>query len=330
MTIQFYNDNSGRTYPLVDEGSLEMVYSGGGNVELPSTAIVDCSVIIGIDGEFLEEEHRVYLYEIERESAGTFQFRFRFTAPRLLAYELVFCRSRYDDEFSVSHVTATDVDILASSVSSLDLDCGFDLAEGWLTTGLLDDLAAILSAGEYLRRGDGDVWVEPAQVQSMYQAWARSISLANAPRILALPNASCGSAESDDGNYVVNATCLTGNIKWKEGFNCVIRQLTADNAIVIGAGVGGGAGELCDEVPLYDAETPPTGSTLLTGGPACHEVVKTINGVSGAHQQLIPGRGVSINQDDTEQHKIVVDLHLRGLAVCPDFLADSESSLTLD
>jgi len=326
--IAFYNDNSGRTYPFVDAGPPAMTYSGGGNVELPYTTIVDCSIICGLDGEFQEASHRAYLYEVSR-TGWEFTFRFRFTAPRMQAYELVFCRQRHDDEYATNHAVAVDIDS-PSSGSSLDLNCGEQIAEGWLTTGLLDELAAVLADGEFLRRADGDIWVEPAQVQSLYKTFARSLNTANAPRITTVPQESCGSAGADDDNYVVNARCLAGNVRWKEGFNCAIRQVTGDNAIIIGAGVGSGDGEACSEIPLYEGETPPTGSTLLTGGPACNELIKTINGVSGAHQQLIPGRGVTVNPDSIESHKVVVDLHLRGLAICPDFLADSESSLTLD
>ena len=125
---------------------------------------------------------------------------------------------------------------------------------------------------------------------------------------------------------MVNARCLRGNLQVKDGYNILLTQNTADNSLTIGAAVGAGAGQLCSgDIPLYAGETPPTGSTVLSGGPTCAQVIQTINGITGPSISILPGQGVSVDQSSKNKNTLVVNLDLHGLAVCTPVISSSES-----
>lgn len=322
--LPFLNDNANRHYPFVDEGPLEMVYSGGGTVELPQDAIVEFIAIAGLDAGFLEDEHRIYLQEIRR-SGDRFYYTFRSDAPGLIGLDLVFCRELLDPEFGtdVSRMQVTDAP--ASLSGSLSPSCDNDyLLEAWLTTGQLGSLAAILATGESLRRVDGAVWVEPAQIQSLYGGFLRAVNLANKDRTKVQPAEGCGSLPGPLG-YIPETTCIAGDIRWKPGYNCAIRQSTVNNSITILGNIGGGAGEPCEEIQLFEDEESPDGGQLLTGGPACNELVKTINGIPGPVVRFLDGTGVRVQASDEDPHTIVVDINLHGLAICATEPSSSSS-----
>lgn len=319
----FLSLNAGRRYPLVDVGTAAtMLYSGGGEQPLPDDAILDITVILGLGADFDAENHRVYLYEVSR-NGNTLDFTFRFDSPNLSNHTLTFCRRIDDAEFAVSYATTQH----EASSSIAELICDGIITEGWLTTGKLANLAAILADGEWLRRGDGQVYVEPARIQAMDGQFVRTINVANADRtrvtgpdcVPGEPYATEGSSEAaSTRTYIANALCLQGNLRFREGFNCVIIQDTLNNQLTIGAGVGSGLGEPCAEVPLYEGEGPPEDSVLLSGGPACHEIVKTINGLPGPHINITGGRGVRVEPDETNPHKLVVRIDFHGIAVCEE------------
>jgi hypothetical protein len=306
----FYNDNTARSYPFVDDGALEMIYSGGGNVTLPDSAIADFTAIVGLDTGHDDVDNRIYLYEIRR-IVNCFTFTFRFTATALSDYTLDFTRYIDDPEYAVESAEGT------GPSESIELACGGVPIEAWLTTGLMDELAAVLPAGRFLRRADASIWVEPGRVQNLNQGFMRSANLANEPRTMATSPDICSSASVDlDEEFVVNAQCLAGVIKWKEGYNNVIDQNDSENSLQIGGELGRGAGQPCDEIALYEGETAPEGSDLLTGGPSCNDIIKTINGVGGRHMRFLSGLGVNITASDTDPHELIVDVNLHGLAIC--------------
>lgn len=315
--LPFLNDNANRSYPFVDEGKLEMSYSGGGLIELPQDAVVDFLVVAGLDAEYLEDQHRIFLQEILRQGS-CFLFRFRSDAPNLVNYEMQFSRLLTDEEFATS-VGRFDQIREQQSSASLPASCEGDyVTEGWITTGRLANLASILSNGESLRRPDGMVWVEPAQIQSLYRGYVRSANLANVDRTRATEPDGCpGSLTAGARQTLIHTECITGPIRWKPGYNCIIRQNNTENSLTIVGAVGAGQGEPCDEVELFEGELPPANSKLLSGGPACDEVVKTINGLPGPIVRFIDGRGVRVDASEEDPHTVVVDVNLHGLAVCP-------------
>lgn len=331
--LAFYDLNSGRGYPFVEIGPPLMLYSGGGYAELPKSAVVGCVVILG-HGSGFTPEHRAYLYEIRR-SSDRLTYEFRFSAPAMLGISLLFTREVDTQEFAVTRA-ASD----AEGGSSTDAFCSTVLVEGWLSTGDQRPLAATLADGEWLRRADQELYLEPARVQTLDGLFVNSINLANADRTRADYEECVGVEQSsssssavisesysvdvnsssqslDNRSYVVNATCLRGPLRFSNGYNVDIRQDNGLNTLTFSPGVGSGAGEPCEEVPLYAGETPPAGSRLLSGGPACNELIKTINGVGGPNLRLVAGAGVRLAGDGLDPYKIRILLDHNGLAVCP-------------
>jgi hypothetical protein len=123
----------------------------------------------------------------------------------------------------------------------------------------------------------------------------------------------------------VRDTCITGPIWFKEGYNCRIRQDSGRNTITIGAGIGLGEGEPCEEVPLTAEEAPPGDSPFLTGGPGCNQVVQSLNGVGGADLVITAGAGYRIQADPGAPHKLVVERALGDFALCADLPEPSSS-----
>lgn len=300
------NDNAHRAYPFLDADL---------GVPLPESAVADFGCVMGLDANYDDSDDSVYLYRVYR-AADHFRFEFRTTAPSLAGRSLTFTVP--DDSPDLSAFEATEDIAPGSSSSAPSSECGDDPAwEGWLTVGTLTDLKDLLAVGEDLTDGLGATKVEPARVQNLARTFVRAVHLANADRVRAETPEGCPSdgVQSDTGAIFTSARCLTGALKIKEGFNATVRQSDAENSITIGAGVGAGAGQPCEEVPLYPGETAPGGSKLLSGGPTCGEVLKSINGIGGKVVKLNQGTGVRIIPGEVEG-QLVVSVDLHDMAVC--------------
>jgi hypothetical protein len=313
-SLPFLNDNANRDYPFVVSTRL-LQHSGGGFVELPRSAVVEAFVIVGVDVPFDPAQDRVYLYEIRR-SGSTLWFVLKLTVADYAYVHLEFCRQLDDLEFATSY--ASD-EIASGSSSTLDTaECPAFRAEGWLTTGNLQDLAALLADGETLRAADGHIYVEPARVQTLHASYLKSISLANQNRTLASGPETCSTPLADSSDYLTNRRCLDGQLFLREGYNVQISQDTRNNVITIGASLGGGQGQPCAEIILVEDEVPPTDSNVLSGGPTCNEVIKTLNGLPGPRVVLRPGAGVRIAVDEEDPHTLQLVVDFNGLAVCQE------------
>lgn len=296
----FYNENEYRDYPFLTR-------VGAGSVPwLPHATIVDFGAIMGIDAEYMEEDSHVYLYRIRREGT-TFYFDFAVHNGEVTDY-LIFEREIDAEEFTIEHA-ASDRDPAACALQPV--------WEGYLVTGTLDELIAQMPGDGEHTFSSSEWIVEPGRIQSLRKALLRSISLANFPRTLSTLPERCESESPDYSQAIPNATCLTGDLYFKEGFNCAIRQEDATNTIIIGAAVGGGAGEQCEEFPWYDNEPlPDPESPYYSGGPTCSDVIKTINGVGGRHIQLIAGPGFRVASDPEESGTLHVFMDLDDFALC--------------
>jgi hypothetical protein len=316
------NDNESRSYPLVPRGPLML--RGVLPVGLPYSALVDFGCVVGPDAGFDGRTHPIYLQSVAR-AGGRFVFAFRCDAPGLAGVSLRFPRDVSDGEFATGESEAT-ADVPPGAVEPCVAIRDDPLWEGFLTTGLLDDLAAVLPDGEVLVAGAVPPTVEPALVQDLSRGYVRTLNLANEDRTRARAPAGCPEASSealggpvDDAHQyraIVNRECLSGPLTVREGYNCTIRQSARENSLTISAALAGGAGEPCVEVPLAGTEAPPAASTLLTGGPACSEVVNSINGLTGGVIHLVPRNGVRIEPSTTAPNTLVVDFDLRDLTVC--------------
>lgn len=309
----FYSANGHRAYPFTDVPTAAVI---------PETAVVDFGVVAGLRAVFTDALHRVWLYRVAR-AGSVFTFEFRSDAPGCAGRALLFERDLADPEYA----TTFAVDEAApGEVEEAPDGCVDDpVLEGFLVTGSLADLAAFLP--------DGDEWtdetavqtVEPALVQNLARTYVRQVSLANKDRTRVDPPDGCSassSAAGPEGAVLVNATCLTGELKVKEGYNCVVRVSRPDNSITISGQVGAGEGEACDEVALTAGERPPAGSVVLTGGPKCNEILKSINGVGGRVVRVQAGGGVRVVPGDAP-HTLVIEADLHGMALCAPLVESS-------
>lgn len=122
------------------------------------------------------------------------------------------------------------------------------------------------------------------------------------------------------------AGCMQQAIAFTEGYNCQIRQEDATNTLVIGAGVGLGDGDVCEEYPFYPAESLDPNATYYTGGPPCDAILKTINGKGGSRIRFDAGTGFNVRTSTTDQSVIIVDMTLEDFAICLDPLGPSSSA----
>lgn len=343
----FLNDNQGRGYPFLAgvTGIAAPGVNPGGLQYLPLPTIVDFGCLMGLYSQYQEDQHLVYLYRVKRIGNELF-FEFRSNAPGLAGMSLVFCRYINDAVYSNQHMggvktpvtdhgliypsslSVTDVEIKEES-SFDDDDCPNDpLWVGFLVTGDLSYLANLLTDGNSLVATDTSISVEPTLVRSLVSGYVRSINIGNTDRTRVHSPPGCKDVLWDHqiGITFTQAQCITGQVRVQEGFNTVIRQNNNDNSLTLGAQVGAGAGEPCIEVPLFDGEKPQVGGKLLTGGPLCSEVLRTINGIgTNGVLNLIPGPGTTITPDPAHS-KLVIDVDLHNLNVCIVQSAHSEHS----
>jgi hypothetical protein len=313
----FYNDNEYRAYPFV-------FTPAQATSAVPYSAIVDAGVIMGLDSEFDAKTHTVWLHAVRRVSGTTgdaFEFELRTDAPGASA-PLVFRRPVGADEWLVEHVEAPPYVKDGNS-------CATEPAwSGFVVTGPMDDLRAALPGVGTLACSATVFVLEPARVQSLTRGYLRAITVGNLSR--AESRSSCTPDADPPRRVIVNKRCLSGDIRFKEGYNAIIRQRPAANELSFTAGRNSGEqadAALCangSEVPLYPDEpkpvlfgatetTPEVRSKFFSGGPACDELVATINGVSGPNVIFVGGTGVNITTDPLT-HSVIVELATNAIA----------------
>lgn len=301
----FYNDNEYRAYPFIHAPS----YSGPA---LPSSAVLDAGIIMGLDSGYDPAEHAVWLSSIFRGNSVV-SFVFATDAPGAADALLQFDRDEDDSEW----VTSTGQSEFPAGVAPLCVPA--PRWEGFLVTGPLDDLLQDLAPGQTINFPPRTRVLEPSRIQSLVKSYLRSINVGNTPRVRALPPEECretGAEPSDE--IVVNRTCMHGDIRFKEGYNCRIRQVDGSSEIRVSAEKGAGdtnTSVLCEhggELPLYDDEPFDEVTGFYSGGPACNQAIATINGVGGPGVTLSGGPGVRVNTDD-ETHTITIALSQNGL-----------------
>jgi hypothetical protein len=328
----FYNDNQFRDYPFETrvepqasfEPSSDSSSEGPPRPAVPHGVLVDFGAIMEIDAEYSEEDdHHVYLYSLRYESDGTVIFDFRTNAPEGANHRILATREPGDAEFAITWYDSEAVG--ADPFDSLNC-ANLPKWSAFVVVGSIDYMGDF-PVDETIYYPDDRWRIEPARVQSLKDSYLRACNLGNFARTHTTPAAGCSESESaaNPAEPYINATCMQGNIQWKEGYNCAIRQDNRENAIIIGAGIGSGEGEPCEEVPVFEGESPPDNSPYLSGGPGCGEVVKTINGVGGRNVILKAGTGFSIYEE--EDGTLVIDRTLDDFALC---LGDeSEVSISL-
>lgn len=292
----FYNDNEYRAYPFI--------FKPGQTDLLPNSAIVDCGIIMGLDSEFDAATHTVWLAEVRRVN-DVFEFELRTDAPAAENIALIFTRDVTATEWQTEYVES------APYVRD-ENSCAIEgVWSGFLVTGPLTDLIAALPDDGVLALNH-DFTLEPARIQSLVKSYLRAITVSNLSRPEA--KSSCEGNEQPQRQVIINSRCVTGDIRFKEGYNAIVYQREANNEISIGAGRGFGQqfdSALCEngsEIPFHAQDYPPEGSQFLSGGPSCDEVISSVNGVQGPDLTIAGGTGVDVKVDPDAPNTIKISL----------------------
>ena len=326
----FYGHNRHIAFPF-ERGTVGVSTPESGSVtmlQLPPDFVVDCGFEMGPLSGYEEDTHRVYLRRIYRQGT-TVYFEMACTAPELLGHYLTFERDVSDVDYSTEFVeSVTDTALLNSiSLSEIDL-CGEPMWSGYLVSGSMASIAARLSDGAQISNLDETptaALVEPALVYNLDKGMVVALHCANVDRTRTTdPCEELPDEEERVEQIFNNPECFQGLVYLQAGYNCTITQDDEGGTITIGAAVGAGKGQPCDEVPLYVGELPVEEGGLLSGGPRCAETLRSINGVGGPMFTFYAGAGVSI-VPDTENNKLTVNVDMQDLAVCFSFSAVSES-----
>lgn len=289
----FYNDNEYRAYPFVFRTS----YPGPA---LPDSAVVDAGLIMGLDSQYDPAEHSVWLASIARVGSAL-TFTFASDAPGAAVAPLAFtCAVTADEWLSVFGESAPLSEISATCDPA-------PVWEGFLVVGQLTALLEQVTDGTTVTYPAKTRVLEPGRVQSLLKGYLRSVNLGNFPRVRALPAPECDDDGEGDNSIVVNATCMQGNLRFKEGYNCRIRQVDRSNELRISAERNAGdmnVSELCahgGELPHYTDEPFDETTGFFGGGPACNQVISSINGIKGPNVSLVAGTGVTVTTNSQDK-----------------------------
>lgn len=301
-STSFYNDNANRSYPFLR-----------GQAFAPNSAIVDCGFMLGPGSGFTAGQSTVYLSAVQR-LGDLFIFVFKTTALNLLDREIRFVRDVDAEPYVIEYADPLDntVDSISESVPYL-CDYADDFA-GYLVTGPLDDLRAALPADGELA---GTAVVEPALLRDVSAAYARTLNLANGDRTRYENPDDCREQcwPTPPQPLWIVRRCVQGMIRFKEGYNSRISQDVDDNVIKFDAIVGAGEGEPCEQVPLYPGEELPADSMFYEGGPACNQVIRSINGVGGRVVGVKGRLGVRVRAEP-DKHRITINVDTHNMAIC--------------
>jgi hypothetical protein len=293
----FYNDNEYRVYPFVYRDNL---------VTLPDASIVDAGFIMGLDCFFDDTLHAVWLAEVSK-TQNLIQFVFRTNATNA---PLI---------FNVPDNTPEWTTVFADSVTAEHACAEEPIWSGFIVVGRLAEMLTLL-VSDQKTFPEKEYQIEPARLQNLNKAYVRSINVGNYSRLLipdCAPENEVQTINLNSRSIIENATCLKGPLLLKEGYNCRITQTDRDRTLSVAAARGAGAQEdaaLCEaggEIPLFAGEAPPPNSKFLSGGPACNELIFTLNGVGGNNVNIIGGPNVIIGVGDaaSEPNTIKIELN---------------------
>lgn len=317
MYHNWFNENKFRSYPFVFETT----------ATLPKATIVDCGFIIGVLGDYVVDENTVRLESITRTGSTLF-FQFVADSSTLFDNPILFTRSISTEQYETEYVESGPIilsgDTLTQTFTQIEeAACGEGAWSGFLTTGDLGPLLELLPGNGTISFAADELIVEPALIQNLTDSLISSLNIANADRLRVTTPEDCTEIDwgFETGGIFVAARCLEGLVAFRPGYNCDVLIDKSNNVLTFSAVVGGGAGEPCEQVPLFEGEEAPEDSIFLEGGLACNEVLRSVNGQGGPRFSFISGTGVSISSIP-EQNTVVIDADLSGLAVC-DTITDS-------
>lgn len=289
----FLDHNDLISYPLV-EGDPRGFSEGG---SLPKRGLTDARFLLGVSSQFDPGAHLVRLHQFLYWGTEM-RLYFRSDSPGLQDYQFRF-------DFPAYAAFGTVVRAVASLIDPPYTEDG-TFGEGVVVLGDLADLRAL---GGW-RTVSGILRIEPALIQSMYNLFAGSISLANQRRPCP-PR--CGETPvSPAASRCAYVRGLSGLLKFREGYNMKISLLEDSRTIQLNASLGSGAGQPCRD-RIIDVH----GSSSSSGGPdcsfeesrciECDGMIVSVNGMQSRDGQfmILGGQGVKVI-DDPDNHKITV------------------------
>lgn len=292
--------NALRHFPLLD-GSTP-----------PRTLLVDAGITVDQDCDLVPSSDTVDLTRIERVVGG---YVITLTCTAAVDGPLTFAVSDGWGEWAT--VWSSPFGSSSSGVPSAPSWFGF------LVLGRESDWQAYLPSGA-VDYAAGTARLEPART-AVARGRVRSVRLANRRRLTATDpcaDSSAGSAAVVDRPYVewLPALVAPETLTLVEGHNLTVR--VRDGRVTLSARPGTGAGEVCEEVPVVPDEEPPDDSTLLTGGPACDELVRTVNGLPGKSIGMTAGPGVIVTADPNA-HTVTFGIDTAAFAGWPSASSSS-------
>jgi len=317
----FYNDNEYRAYPFVYK-------TDAVDTVLPDSAIVDAGFIVGIDVFGQPQNCNIWLTSITR-TATDFIFTFTGAAANGITEEIVFAAPDNDDDWTIVYSESEQNE--DESFEETGICGGASYFSGFIVVGPRAELRAAIAQNSTLSFFELRYQIEHSRLQFQHKAYLNTLTVANFERIK-VP--ACD--EETDNDYanrrvVVAEHCLRGDIKFMEGYNCQIVQTNAANEILVtaavGAGIGTTTGELCElggQLPLTENErtlflaAKEAGTqNFLSGGPACSELISTINGLPGPNINIIGGVGIRVTSEVTaDGSKIIIAKNPNAHANC--------------
>lgn len=314
METDFYNTNLHIGYPFVDVDTMSF---GGGSFVLSQSAVVDLGILFGVHSEFRPGEHKVWLQALRKENdIVTMVFNTNATeVPELLC------------SINIAVATFGNTYDITSTVGST-------YATGYLVVGNPAALGS-LPDGEVTTDKAEIPEVEPALLQSLSRGYVNSILLCNDIRTKTTPPKGCeNSSPSSPSRGITDEATIYNTISsgtpiFREGYNASLTVSKLDNSLTFGAGRNFGMGMHCKELSYEpgDPDFPPTSSPssspdkntkLLTGGPACSELLYTINGImpDKSNGFVIQGsRGISV-YSSPETHSLDIIFELTKKVAC--------------
>jgi hypothetical protein len=284
----FFNDNEYRAYPFIYADRLQTLPT------LIEKTVVDAGFILGLDADFDDEAHSVWLSSVYR-SGTQVSFIFKTDAPGAIDYDLNFTCATNTKNWQTIY----------SNTAPANVPCATEpVWEGFITISNAQELVGVGDGGS-LNFSENEYQIEQARMQNLAKSYLRSINVGNYERTQ--PN-ECGDDTAYEKKIIANARCLQGDIRFKEGYQAIISQNNNSNTITFSAGIGNSYGQPIDadfcaagsELPLYEGEPLAENGKFYARGPACDELIFSINGIGGPSVSILGGVGISITATENE------------------------------
>ncbi len=326
----FYFDNMFRAYPFLDSTS---------GMNIPEETVLDFNCFILSEVGYVAGTSKVWLYKVTREGSY-FTFSFACDAPDLSGKLLEFTKTLDDKE--VTYIFSS----IEENVDLQNIDggysSGFDCAnsilwEGYIIIGNLSKIASIIEEGESVYDYDKLTQVEPSLIIDNQKNYIQSINIANKIANRVTTPEGCSESSSSSSSFyqeyksdiVAYQTCISGEVSFSNGYSCDVSISAIENSVNFTPDAfSSDKGKFCGNEPevRYPSNLVPgirvgiahpliAGSVLYSGGPACPDTLKSINGINGKRLWILAGTGISI-AENTQSNSLEVSATLSGLAVC--------------